>query len=80
MHARPVTLADLIREGKLLWVYCTSCGHERDIEPATIPLPPGFSVPDVGKRMKCSKCGSRAISSAPELHPGGVVKFRDRFG
>jgi hypothetical protein len=35
----PVTLADLIREDKLLWVYCRDCHHERDVTPANIPLP-----------------------------------------
>ena len=35
----PVTLADLVREDKLLWVFCRDCCHERDVNPATIPLP-----------------------------------------
>jgi hypothetical protein len=26
----PVTLSDLIRDDKLLWVYCRDCGHERE--------------------------------------------------
>src|SRR4029079_19186033 len=59
MTGPPVTLDDLIRDDKLLWVYCCDCGHERDVTPATIPLPPETPVPDVGKHMKCSKCGSR---------------------
>ena len=54
----PVTLADLIRDGKLLWVYCTECGHERDLDPDAIDLPPETPVPEVGKHMKCSACGS----------------------
>jgi hypothetical protein len=49
----PVTLGDLASDGKLLWVYCTACGHERDIDPATMPLPPKTPVPEVGKHMKC---------------------------
>lgn len=28
----PVTLGDLIREGKLLCCYCRHCGRERDVE------------------------------------------------
>ena len=31
----PVTLGDLMRDDKLLWVYCCTCGHERDVTPAT---------------------------------------------
>jgi hypothetical protein len=60
---QPVTLRDLIRDDKLLWVYCRDCGHERDVNPSNVPLPGDMPVPDVGKKMKCSKCGSRAIEN-----------------
>ncbi len=66
----PVTLGDLIREDKLLRV-CDCC-HERDINPATVPLPVETPVPEVGKHMKCSACGSRKIDAKPELYPGGA--------
>jgi hypothetical protein len=66
----PVTLADLIDANKLLWVYCRDCCHERDVNPATIPLPGDYPVPDVGKRMKCSACGSRKIDARPEPYSG----------
>jgi hypothetical protein len=33
--AGPVTPGDLVREDKLLWVYCCDCGHEREVCPAT---------------------------------------------
>ena len=26
-----ITLSDLVREGKLLWVFCRDCCHERDV-------------------------------------------------
>jgi hypothetical protein len=74
--AGPVTLGDLMREDKLLWVYCCACGHERDVCPATVPLPAETAVPDVGKRMKCSVCGSRKITTKPELYPGGTTASR----
>jgi hypothetical protein len=74
----PVTLGDLVREDKLLWVYCCDCYHERDVDPATIPLPGDAPVPDVGKRMKCSKCGSRKVTTTPEQYPGGVIAMRAR--
>jgi len=61
----PVTLGDLNREDKLLWVYCRDCYHERDINPATVPLPPGTPVPEVGTHMKCSARGSRKVDSRP---------------
>ncbi len=74
----PVTLADLIHADKLLCVYCRDCGHERDVNPATVPLPPETPVPEVGKHMKCSKCGSRKVDARPELYPGRIVAMRAR--
>jgi hypothetical protein len=62
------TLGDLIREDKLLWIYCTSCGRERDVSPKTVPLPPAVPVPEISKHMKCSVCGSRKINTKPELY------------
>ena len=75
----PVTLGDLIREDKLLWVYCCECCHERDVNSATVPLPPQTPVPEVGKHMKCSACGSRKIDARPGLYPGGVEAMRRRL-
>ncbi len=73
-----VRLADLIADGKLMWTFCRSCCRERDLDPATIPLPGSHPVPDVGERMKCSACGSRSISTTPEHMAGGVVAHRAR--
>lgn len=72
----PVTLGWLDREGKLLWLYCQDCGHEREVPPLSIGLPATQPVPEVGRKMVCSRCGSRAISTAPELFPGGVLAQR----
>ncbi len=73
----PVTLGDLIIEGKLMWTYCIRCYRERDLDPASLPLPPTTPVPGLGKRhMRCSACGSREIDTRPELYPGGIVTMR----
>ena len=78
LPAGPVTLDDLARAGKLLWVYCCDCGRERDVDPLSVPLPPNFPVPSVATRMKCSACGSRKINTKPELYPGGSEAMRQR--
>jgi hypothetical protein len=78
LSTNPVTLGDLIEADKLLGVYCRDCCHERDMDPATVPLPGNTPVPDVGKRMKCSKCGSRNVTTTPEQYPGGVIAMRAR--
>ena len=76
----PVTLGDLIREDKLLWVYCCDCYHERDVNPATVPLPAETPVPEVGKHMKCSSIrrdGDNAeatIKDIPSGHDGMFVE------
>ena len=75
----PVPLGDLIREDKLLWVYCCDCYHERDVNPATVPLPAETPLPEVGKHMRCAACGSRKIDARPELYPGGVEAMRRRL-
>jgi hypothetical protein len=75
----PVTLGDLVRHDKELWVHCCDCGHERDVSPATVPLPAETPVPDLGKHMKCSRCGSGKIDARPELYPGGIGRMRDRW-
>ncbi|MEQ1716199.1 MAG: hypothetical protein ABL907_09475 [Hyphomicrobium sp.] len=75
----PVTIGDLMRSGRLMWTYCTACGHERDLDPATLPLPPDTPVPGLGCRhMRCTACGSRKVDTKPELCPGGVVASRKR--
>jgi hypothetical protein len=76
---QPATLGDLIREDKLLWIYCRACHRERDVNPATVPLPAETPVPEVSKHTKCSACGSRKIDARPELYPGGIVAMRRRF-
>ena len=74
----PVTLGDLIEAKKLLWVYCCDCGHERDVDPASLPLSWNMPVPLIGTHMKCSACGSHKINTKPELYPGGVAATRAR--
>jgi hypothetical protein len=79
MMSGPVTLAALATEGKLVWFYCQACGHEREVPALSLGLPPTMPVADVGKRLVCSRCGGRAISSAPEFYPGGVLAQRALF-
>jgi hypothetical protein len=72
----PVTLGDLIEAKKLLWVHCCDCGHERDVDPATLPLSWDTPVPFISTHTKCSVCGSRKINTKPELYAGGLTAMR----
>ena len=76
----PVTIGDLMRDRRLLWVYCRKFGRERDLDPSTLPLPSAHPVPEVGKHMRCSACGLRKLHTAPELYPGGIEAMRARWG
>ena len=49
------------------------------MDPLSLPLPGGTPVPSVGKRMKCSACGSRKVDTRPELYPVGSVAMRERW-
>jgi hypothetical protein len=70
----PVPLGDLIREDKLPWVYCRDCCHERDVDPATVPLPAETAVADVGKhevlgvRLEEGDHHARAVSWWRDRH------------
>jgi hypothetical protein len=75
----PVTLADLAREGRLLWCYCLQCGHEREVDPLSLGLAPAEAVPTVGGCLKCSRCGSREIETRPQLHVEPLDVMRARF-
>jgi hypothetical protein len=76
----PVTIGDLMRDRRLLWVYCRECGRERDLDPGALPLHRDCPVPEIGERMRCSACGSRKIHTAPELYAGGIEAMRTRWG
>jgi hypothetical protein len=75
----PVTLGNLIAANKLLWYYCTACGHERDLEPSMLPLPGDTPVPDVRWSMRCTRCGAKKADTRPELYPGGIIAMRERW-
>jgi hypothetical protein len=47
--------------------HCRDCGRERDVNPATLPLPGDYPVPEVGQRMRCSACGSQGPHGATAL-------------
>ena len=66
----PVTLSDLIRENRLISVYCNDCCREQDLDLATTQLPQDMMpIWEVGERMVCTGCGSKRVETKPELYP-----------
>ncbi|OYW54118.1 MAG: hypothetical protein B7Y80_13645 [Hyphomicrobium sp. 32-62-53] len=79
MSTGPVTLKDLADEGRLLWCYCGACCHEVEVPPLSLGLPGNVPVPNVARRLRCSKCGSRKISTRPQLHLEPLEVLRARY-
>ena len=63
----PVTLGDLVSNEKLLWVYCCDCGHERDVNPATVLLPAETPVPDLGKHINARSAALGSSTPSPSF-------------
>ena len=61
LRFKPVTIGDLIKEGKLLEVHCGNCRPERHlyIDPGSLDLPKRMPVPEVANHLVCSRCGAR---------------------
>jgi hypothetical protein len=64
LRFKPVTIGDLIRDGKLLEVSCSSCrpGWHLYIDPGSLDLP----VPEVADHLVCSVCGAK---NSDAYHP-----------
>jgi hypothetical protein len=58
---KPVTVGDLIREGKLLEVHCGNCRPARHlyIDAGTLDLPKRMPVAEVADHLVCSVCGAK---------------------
>jgi hypothetical protein len=81
LRSKPVTVGDLIRDGKLLEVECSACKPSRhlDIEPLSLGLPKRLPVPDVASHLVYSICGAtndelkRPIHARPDARVPGVT-------
>jgi hypothetical protein len=83
LRLKPVTIGDLIREGKLLEVHCGNCRPERHLylNPEILGLPKRMPVPEVARHLVCSKCGARnretfnPIWARPDARVGSVGHY-----
>jgi hypothetical protein len=63
----PMTLANMRHNGvRYVTAECEACGHKADVNvdglAETIP------VPEAGRRLRCSRCGGKRISTRPAWH------------
>ena len=75
-----VILAELIRDGRLLWILLPRLRTRARRRSGDVAAAWDCPVPEIGKRMKCSACGSRKVHTAPELYLGGIQAMRTRWG
>ena len=73
----PVTLADMMHEGLLIFCWCNRCCHNSTVDPVQLTNELGsfFPVPELSGRMRCSVCQSRDITTRPAWphHGGGQI-------
>ena len=73
----PVTLGDMIHQGLSIFCWCNQCGHNNTIGPVPITkiLGPLFPVPEISRRMRCSLCQNRNVTTRPAWpnHGGGQI-------
>lgn len=63
----PMTLANMRRNGvRAVIAECRDCRHKADV--IVDHLAAEIAVPDVGRRMRCSKCGGKRIETRPAWH------------
>jgi hypothetical protein len=72
LHIKPVTIGDLIRDGKLLEVHCGNCRPARHlyIDVDNLDLPKRMPVPEVANHLVCSFCGAKNSDSYIRSGPG----------
>ena len=79
----PVTLGDLIREDKLLWVYCRECCHERDVDPLSLRLPPrraSVIVAGAGSSIRSPGNAHSLLVGCGVVSPGTIVRAAEAYG
>ena len=63
----PMTLANMRQNGvRSVTATCANCGRSADINVDL--LPETLTVPEAGRRLRCSSCGGKTISTRPAWH------------
>ncbi|OYW52218.1 MAG: hypothetical protein B7Y80_20920 [Hyphomicrobium sp. 32-62-53] len=64
----PVTLGDLVQQGRLSWCDCHRCGYEREVDPRVLGLSDAQPAPTAGTWLRGSQCGSPEIETSNQRH------------
>ena len=64
---KPMTLANMRLNGvRMVTAACANCGRSADVNVDL--LPETLTVPETGRRLRCSQCGGKTISTRPAWH------------
>jgi len=68
-------LGDAVRDGLMLWLSCADCRHRKHIAPAALARRLGydFPLPDLKRRLKCSRCDGRNVEVRLDKSMNGPV-------
>jgi hypothetical protein len=65
----PMTLANMRQNGvRAVITSCANCGRSADVNVDL--LPETLTVPEAGKRLRCSHGGGNTVSTRPAWHTG----------
>jgi hypothetical protein len=72
----PMSLANMRANGvRSVTASCANCGRSADVNVDT--LPETLTIPEAGKRLRCSSCGGKTISTRPHTSQRqGVPDYR----
>ncbi len=72
---RAASLGDLAEAGLGVFCWCNRCGHSATIaaDRLVAEFGPGFPVPELGARMRCTGCGSKDVATRPDWPSLGRV-------
>jgi hypothetical protein len=75
---KPMTLANMRQNGvRAVIATCEACNHSADVN--VDALPGTLTVREAGKRLHCSQCDGKTISTRPAWHTAqraGVPDYR----
>jgi hypothetical protein len=73
---QPVLIGDLRAKGHMLEVHCNTCGHFGELDPKTLPLDDRLPAAEARSHFKCSRCGSRSITTRPQVYEKTNAQIR----
>lgn len=72
---RAATLAELAGQEVDVFCWCNGCGHNAVLRSGRLlaALGADFPVPEVGARLRCSRCGTKDVATRPHWPSLGQV-------